>query len=222
MKGVPADLPNQEDDFPLDDGPRIVEDADYNLDWSFTPQTVMQNEGNFRCFISQRAPCKETRRTLHLVREFAMQPSTSNQKGPYKILPPSAQCRLNKKPMEIRVREGDLRKYGGNIDVLSQFAEHDKSAADTTSHKIQLPDLKGDFRRNKHKPWSCSSPTLPQDTLPYKALRTLSSSRLCSSLPNFPPARSSSKNADPDNWRAVRMTKVPGASRHRSKAKTLS
>jgi hypothetical protein len=214
-------MPDQEDDFPLDDGPKVIEDDDY-LDWTVTPQTVMQSEGNVRCIISQRAPSKQTRHALHLVREFALHPSISPEKGVHRILSPSARCRLNKKPMEIRVREEDFRKYGGNIDVLTQCAVQDKLTPDRQSHHMKLPVLNGAFRWNKHKPWYSSGPAPPQDTSPYKAPRTLSSNKLCSSLPSFPPVRSSSKNVDPDNWRAVRMTKASGASKHRSKAKTLS
>jgi len=101
-----------------DDG-STAEDEEYeSLDWTFTPNFLVLKDGHSRCFIATARPTQETRQPgLHLVREVEIQPSCLEKKRAMK-----QKCHSSKKALEIRVREEDLRKFGDNLNELSQCA----------------------------------------------------------------------------------------------------
>jgi len=107
-----------DDDFPHDDGPVSCRNVEY-LDWTHTPKMVVQTDGSAQCFISTAKTQAKTRQhALHLVREFDIQPSMAVKKQQEQ----KARLTCLSKLHEIRVREQDLRKWGNNLEVLSQKA----------------------------------------------------------------------------------------------------
>jgi len=90
------------------------------LAWTFTPKTMILKDGHSKCFTHTAKPTQATRQhSLHIVREFEIQPplnSLEEKSSPPRLLG----SRL--KPLEIRVREEDLRKCGDNLQLLSQCA----------------------------------------------------------------------------------------------------
>jgi len=105
------------DDFPLENGSGSKrQDAEF-LDWTYTPKMEQQNDGSARCFTSTVQPTQGNRQhVLRLIREFDIEPSLAVKRDKQQKA-----CSIGK-AKEIRVREEDLRKWGDNLNVLSQKA----------------------------------------------------------------------------------------------------
>lgn len=88
------------------------------LSWTFTPDFMSHKEGHSRCFVATVQPMQKTRvHAPHLVRELEIQPLCLELKDILTPkLPPIGPA------LEIRVREEDFRKWGGNLDMLNQCA----------------------------------------------------------------------------------------------------
>jgi len=105
-------------DIDSEDGSSTEDQEFESLDWTFTPNFLVLKDGHSRCFIATARPTQETRQPgLHLVREVEIQPSCLEKKRAMK-----KKCHSSKKALEIRVREEDLRKFGDNLNELSQCA----------------------------------------------------------------------------------------------------
>jgi len=95
-----------------------AQQGDDFLDWTCTPEMMVLKDGHARCFVATAAqPPKEDRRhSLHLDREIEIQPSALEKKAA------DRKSRVRVEPLEIRVREEDLRECGDNIEELVQCA----------------------------------------------------------------------------------------------------
>jgi len=118
-KRLSPDVIDLSEPLSLDEDPEVPhelhsqENAE-SLDWTFTPKLKLSKDGHMRCFVAEPRPAQHTRlHTLHLVREFGMEPvkPSSAESSPVQKTPSKA------KTVEIRVREQDLRKCGESFDL---------------------------------------------------------------------------------------------------------
>lgn len=177
----------QDDDFPLDDGPLTAsEDAEY-LDWTCTPKTEIQNDGSSRCFISTVQPMQGNRKhALHLIREFEIQPAVAMKREMEQAAHASSKVRA------IRVREDDLRKWGDNLEMLSQKAlppvkqpakpagTVDKKPEQVSSYRKKRPTPLESFQETGQNDWSKT-----REFVPGKSFNVVTNRKHSSSLPGL-------------------------------------